>query len=240
MKKIFLALFMVLAMTLPAMAQVTIDGPSTSGSFSPIGGANAQAGATASVINANANTNTNVNTNTQIGVNTQGQIQGQGQSQNNGQVISPSQNINIEARTPLMGVPSHAVPELNFGQGKMKDVTRDLPNFSLYGIKPLGSEPIRQVVDVTANVKFKRLYRKILFTAKDIVANGANTKEIRYQVIKAEAQKSWSTGGNLGGGSSVLSSTGLVGGAGSAGLIPQWGGTKADDLFTIIFVRVVW
>jgi len=147
--------------------------------------------------------------------------------------------VSFKSPTQLMSTPFHAVPELNFGAGKMKDVTRDLPNFAIYGIKPLGAEPIREVVNVNANVKFKNLYQAILDDAKDIAGNGSKTfKDLRYQVVRAEAQKSWTLGGNVVGGTSLLSATGQSGAAGSGGLGPQWGGTKADDLFTIIFVRV--
>jgi hypothetical protein len=131
------------------------------------------------------------------------------------------------------------VPELNFGNGRMKDATKELPNFAIFGIKALGSEAIMEVLNVNANVKFKNLYQSIIDDAKSVAsAKGFRSEATRYQVIRAEAQKTWTTGGNLGGAGSGLSSTGLGGASGAGSIIPQWGGTKADDLFTIIYVKV--
>lgn len=170
----------------------------------------------------------------------QGQIQGQGQEMNNKQVIAPKQVVLFESPTPLLISPSQNVPELNFGNGRMIDATKSLPNFAIFGIKPLGAEAIREVLSVNANVKLKKLYQAILDDAKDVANGGKKTlTDVRYQVIRAEGQKSWTTGGNLGGAGSALSSSGLSGASGAGSIIPQWGGTKADDLFTIIFVRVV-
>jgi len=175
----------------------------------------------------------------------QGQAQGQQQKMNNDQTIAPVQTTDIVIEAPkqnLLGLPSQSVPEMNFGNGKMLDATSKLPNFAIYGIKPLKDEAIMEVISIAANIKFKNLYKKVLDDAKSICAlprtvqSGAN---IRYQIIRAEAQKSWSTGGNIGGGGSGLASNGLGAGSGAGSLIPSWGGTKADDLFTVIFVKVV-
>jgi hypothetical protein len=57
-------------------------------------------------------------------------------------------------------------------------------------------------------------------------------------VIRAEGQSTFTTGGNLGGGGSALSATGLSGVSGAGSIIPQWGSTKADDRFTLLFIRV--
>ena len=166
------------------------------------------------------------------------------QKMNNDQTIAPVQTTDIVIEAPkqnLLGLPSQSVPEMNFGNGKMLDATSKLPNFAIYGIKPLKDEAIMEVISIAANIKFKNLYKKVLDDAKSICAlprtvqSGAN---IRYQIIRAEAQKSWSTGGNLGGGGSGLASNGLGAGSGAGSLIPSWGGTKADDLFTVIFVKV--
>lgn len=198
-------------------------------------------------LNTNLNTNTNVNTNVNTsavigsGNSMQGQMQGQGQLQ--GQINEGNNNsINIEAQKQnLVGLPSlGSVPELNFGNGKMTDATTQLPNFAIYGIKPLKSEAISEVLSVNANVKFKKLYAAVLKDARSVASNGGKTlSDIRYQVIRAEAQKSWNTGGSIGGGASGLANNGLGGGAGAASLVPSFGGTKADDLFTIIFVKVI-
>jgi hypothetical protein len=158
---------------------------------------------------------------------------------NNKQTIAPVQQVLFESPTPLLNTPSQSVPELNFGNGKMIDATKGLPNFAIYGIAPLGSEAIMEVINVNANVKFKNLYKAILSDAKDIgTSKGFKSANVRYQVIRAEAQKTWTTGGNIGGAGSMLSTSGLSGGSGAGSIVPQFGGTKADDLFTIIFVKV--
>jgi len=243
MRRLILAVALVLVMAVPAFAQIT----------------NVATGLAATIKDNNQNQNTNLNTDVNTNVNTfvpvntniqgqqqgqlQGQMQGQGQLQGqvnvNDQVIAPKQVVLFQAPTPLLGTPSQSVPELNFGNGRMSDATSGLPNFAIYGIGKLGKESIREVISVNANVKFKKLYKEILADAKAIAGNGSKTfKDIRYQVIRSEANKSWATGGNIGGGGSGLLATGLGGGAGAGAVVPQWGGTKADDLFTIIFVRV--
>jgi hypothetical protein len=121
----------------------------------------------------------------------------------------------------------------------MIDATNSLPNFAIYGIRKLGVEMITDVLSVNANVKFKNLYKSILGDAREVANGGRKTlTDVRYQIVRAEAQKSWNTGGNIGGGGTGVASSGLGGGSGAGSLIPQWGGTKADDLFTIIFVKV--
>lgn len=57
-------------------------------------------------------------------------------------------------------------------------------------------------------------------------------------VTCAEAQKTWTSGGNFGGGGSGLQASGLGGASGAGSIVPQWGGTKADDLYTIVYVKV--
>jgi hypothetical protein len=169
----------------------------------------------------------------------QGQLQGQKQGQNNKQTIAPVQKVLFEAPTPLLGSPSQMVPELNFGTGRMKDVTSLMPNFALYGIKKYGGEPILDVPIVDANVKFKNYYRATITHAKDLASEkGFKSENYRVQVICAEAQKTWQLGANAVGAGSGLASSGLGGGSGMGGFGPTWAGTKADDLFTIIFFKV--
>lgn len=218
-----------------------------------IGGTGGTGGTGGSVtINKGAvkNTNTNTNLNSNLNTNVQDQKQKQQQGQQQGQIginvqdqfgyVAPVQEVTFISPQQLLGLPSQSIPELNFGNGRMIDATSTLPNFAIYGIKKLGSEMIVAVLSVNANVKFKNLYKAVLEDAKDVANGGKKTlADVRYQVVRAEAQKSWTTGGNLGGGGSGISSSGLGGGSGAGSLIPQWGGTKADDLFTIIFVKVV-
>lgn len=254
MRRLMVVLFIVLVMSVPAFAvNPHNDSNATATATATATGGAGGAGGNAT-LNDNSrtyNTNTNLNTNAQ-GQNQnqgqlqdqqqgqiQGQLQGQKQTNVNDQVIAPNQEVTFKSPTQLLAPPSQGVPELNFGNGKMKDVTGELPNFAMYGIKRLGTEPILRVLNVNANVKFKNLYKEILEDAKDVVnGNGNHSSDIRYQVIRAEAQKSWTTGGNIGGAGSGVATSGLAGGSMAGSVIPQWGGTKADDLFTIIFVRV--
>ena len=202
------------------------------------------------VIEEGAVKNYNTNKQNQRQGQSQGQDQGQSQSnaftptnvqgQNNDQVVAPEQTVIIKSPVQLPNIPSSSVPELNFGNGRMYDTTKTLPNFAIFGIRSLGgNDMIMEVLNVNANVKFKNLYKAILSDAKDVANGGKKTLvNVRYQVIRAEAQKSWHTGGSLGGGGSGVSTTGLSGGAGAGSIVPSFGGTKADDLFTIIFVQV--
>ena len=243
MRKILLVLILLaaMAMAVPAGAQII----------------NTATGLAATIKDNNQNQNTNLNTDVNTNVNTfvpvntniqgqqqgqlQGQMQGQGQLQGqaNFQNISPEQTVVFKSPTQLLPMPSQIIPEINFGSGKMVDATASLPNFAIYGIKKLGAESIREVLNVNANVKFKNLYEAILSDAKDIANGGKKTlSDVRYQIVRAEAQKTWTVGANLGAGTSILSSTGASGGSGAGSLGPAWGGTKADDLFTIIFVKV--
>lgn len=217
------------------------------------GGQGGQGGSVGDITNKNKNIN--VNKPTFNNANIQGQKQGQkqqqqqqqdqvqgqfqGQEMNNRQEIKPVQEVTFKSPTPLLSPPSQGVPELNFGTGRMKDVTAIIPNFAIYGIKKYTGEMIVDILNVNANIKFKNYYKAILNGARDLAeTKGFNSDTVKIQVICAEAQKTWTTGGNLGGAGSILSPTGLAGGSGAGSIIPQFGGTKADDLYTIIFLKV--
>jgi hypothetical protein len=171
--------------------------------------------------------------------NKQSQSQKQSQGQNNEQTINPHQEVTIKTPTQLLESPTQYIPSPNFGNGKMNDVTNELPTFAIYGIKKYAGESIMEVLDVKANVKFKNLYKEILSKAKSLAGGeGFMSGEVKVQIFKAEAQKTWQLGLNALGSGSGLSPSGLGGGSGTGGLGPVWGGTKADDLFTIIYVKV--
>jgi hypothetical protein len=171
--------------------------------------------------------------------NRQSQSQKQSQSQNNEQTVNPQQEVTIKTPTQLLEPPTQYIPSLNFGNGKMKDVTNELPTFAIYGIEKYAGESVMEVLDVKANVKFKNLYKEIISKAKNLAASkGFKSAEVKVQIFKAEAQKTWQLGLNVLGSGSGLSPSGLSGGSGTGGLGPVWGGTKADDLFTIIYVKV--
>jgi hypothetical protein len=191
--------------------------------------------------------------NVNVGINAQkqqqGQMQGQqqkqgqiqGQQMNNKQVIAPRQEITFEAPKAGVGVgtvlPGQGVPELNFGAGSMKDVTLNMPKFAIYGYLPYRGETISEVLSVTANVKFKNLFKVILEDAKALADKGYKSGEVKILVFMADAQKSWTTGGNLGAGGAGAIGTGGASLGGS--IVPQWGGTKADPLGTVIYVKVI-
>lgn len=252
MKKMLLALILVLAMAFPAFAQVNIGTGNQSGLVNTkdidIGN-----------LNNNQNTNTNANTNVNNLTDTQAQSQNQSQSQSQrmrqnqdqtaiseSEAKAKSSSFNagntqtIESPQALMGAPNVFLPPLYFGNGRMEDVTSVLPPFAIYGIRPLASgEMISGVIVSDANVKFKNLYQSVLDDGKK--ANdkvSGKTANVRIQIIRAQGQKTWTMGANLAGAGSGLSPTGLGGGAGAGGIGPQWGGTKADDLFTIIYVSI--
>lgn len=187
-------------------------------------------------INDVKNTNSNTiakdaikNTNTNINGQTQGQVQGQ----NNGQEIAPVQTTTIITERPFVQIPTVGVPEMNFGNGRMVDASKMLPKFKGVALLKDG-DTIHTVVDVVANVPFKKLYKTILTLAKD---NAVQAPYMRFQIIRAEGQKSWTTGGALSGGGSGMQGASGVAGGGS--LIPSIGGTKAHDLFTIVVVNVI-
>jgi hypothetical protein len=181
------------------------------------------------------NNNSNKQSQRQSQEQSQKQSQKQGQAQNNNQSIAPVQETNISTPQSLLGAPSVITPPLYFGNGRMEDDTKSLPAFALYGIVPLASgESIMEVISVSANVKFKNLYQTVLNDGKAASGKGG---AIRYQIIRAQGQKTWTLGANVGGAGSALPSVNS-GASGMGGIGPQWGGTKADDLFTIIFVKV--
>ena len=230
MKKILVVLFMIFSMVIGTALACPADPSAT---------------ATATVNDNSRFTFTSIDTTISTSTNKQkqqqGQVQQQKQNMNNNQEIAPVQktDIEIEARTPLLNTPSQSVPELNFGNGRMRDVTKSMPNFALYGIKKYAGEAIREVLYTKANIKMKNFFQEVIDGGKKISsASDFKSSEVKVIVIVAEAQKTWTSGGNIGGAASGLAGSGLVGGSAGASIIPQWGGTKSDDLSTIFFVRV--
>jgi hypothetical protein len=164
----------------------------------------------------------------------QGQIQGQ--SANNTQdqfgYVAPVQEVNIENPRPYLGAPSVGPAELNFGQGKVDwNFANLLPKV---GIPILGAnEEVKEVLDTTANVPIKRLLPTALKMKKAQMPLGYN---VRLIIVKAEAQKSWTSGGSVSGAGSYV---GNAGSAASGSFVPSVGGTKAHDLYTLIIVKVM-
>jgi len=188
--------------------------------------------------NLNVNTNvfdpknTNVNKNLNIGI----------QDMNNKQEIKPVQTVLFESPVQLPNIPSASIPELNFGNGRLKDATKDFPKIAAYGIDRLDpdKDTIRDVLIVKDGVKFKNLYKTIIETSKDLTGSGSKTaKKMRYQIIRHESNTSRVFGVVINGGGTGVVSSGLGGGAGGGGIGPQWGRTSADDLFDIVFADVI-
>ena len=246
MRKWILAMILVFAMAVPAFATnwgdtyndydytITNQG-GQGGAGGSVGNVSATGGAGGSaIVNDNSKTyNTNTNINGQHQGQVQGQLQGQNQEINNGQVISPFQSIVIEAqKRAYLGAPSVGVPELNFGNGKIiLDIAKSLPKFGIPILEP--TDDVKELLDITANIKFKNLYKTILGMKKALMPLCYNVK---VQVVMMEGQKSWTSGGSLSGAGSYV---GTAGSAASGSLIPSWGGTKADPLFTVIMVKTV-
>lgn len=255
MKKYLVALILVLAMAYPAFAQVNVGTGNQTGGALSIQNKDIDIGN----LNNNQNTNTNSNTNVNNLTNTQSQGQNQAQSQSQSQRMRQNQNQTaiseseakaksqannlgntqtIESPQNLLGSPNVFLPPLYFGNGRMEDVTELLPPFAIYGIKPLAKgEMISAVIVSDANIKFKNLYQTVLDDGKKASGKG-KADNLRIQIIRAQGQKTWTMGLNAAGAGSGLSPTGLGGGAGAGGIGPQWGGTKADDLFTVLIVQV--
>ena len=247
MKKILVVLFMIFSMVIGTALACPADPSATAtATASPtITNSSSAAGGAGGIGNDNSRftftIDTTISTSTNKQKQQQGQVQQQKQNMNNNQEISPVQktDIEIEARTPLLNTPSQSVPELNFGNGRMRDVTKSMPNFALYGIKKYAGEAIREVLYTKANIKMKNFFQEVINGGKKIsAASDFKSSEVKVIVIVAEAQKTWTSGGNIGGAASGLAGSGLVGGSAGASIIPQWGGTKSDDLSTIFFVRV--
>ena len=266
MKKFLLALVLVLALCVPSFATSPSGGTTNNyydqsttnqgGQGGAGGSAIIQKGAVENNIdnkNTNTNLNTNVNTN-RVDVdiknsNKQDQSQKQGQSQsntnmttntnNNGQTISPSQSINIETPRALLGATSGtAGTELNYFSGGQRDVTGKFPKFITKKVNALSSnDVIYRVFSVTANVKFKNLYQIVINDITAALKDRWPTDRLRYQIVESDAMKSWNTGGNISGAGSAL--TGPTSGtAGSVGIIPAWGGSKVQNLYTVVIVIV--
>jgi len=181
--------------------------------------------------NTNFNTNLNSNDNKNTNIN-EGNKQKQGQEQGQSQV-NEGNTVSIVNERALLAIPTAGVPEVNFGAGKMDwNFGTLLPKV---GITVLTSnDVVKEVLDTTANIKAKNLLPTLLKMKK---AQMPLCYNVRLIIIKAEAQKSWTTGGSMSGGGSGISPQG-VGSAAGASLVPSFGGTKADDLYTAILVKI--
>lgn len=188
--------------------------------------------------NTQSQSNSNTFNPTNNNSNSQDQSQVQTQGQNNNQRIDPKQTVTFVSPKPLLQAPMGNPGELEFGHGAMSDVTSKMPKFAL-GITALSKDDrISDVLSITANEKFKNLYKVVLEHGKRVLEGHRDItiNHIRYQIVEAESQKSWTTGGSLNGSGAGYSGATALGG--SAGLFPQVGRTKADFLYTIIFVKV--
>ena len=246
MRKILLVLILLAAMAIavPAGAQII----------------NTATGLAATIKDNNQNQNTNLNTDVNTNVNTnvftpinaniqgqqqgqlQGQMQGQGQLQGqaNFQNISPSQSVSFNSPTQLLGINVPGMPEINFGNGQFEEATSKFPGFDS-GIKKLdiGKDIVVKLVSYCANEKFKGFYGTVLDELKSALKEyKGNAKNLRYQIWRADAQKTITGGVNGSGVGSALSPAGSTGGGGGGVTGISVGGTKAQPLFTIIIVEV--
>lgn len=243
MKKILFVVFCVLCFSGIAFAGNDVNQSTTFGSnynleargngvnnFGVIGGSTTIEKGAITNTNENKNTNLNTNVNSNKNENTNVNINGgnrQGQSQ-----INEGNTVTITNERPLLGYNTSNVPELNFGNGRLiLDIAQSLP---MFGIPLLSTkDTIKEVVDVTANITFKNLYKTILKMKKSQMPLVYNLK---MQIVMVEGQKTWTTGGSLSGGGAGSFTQG--GASAGASLVPQIGGTKAHPLFTVIFVKI--
>lgn len=251
MRKVVLVTMLILGWATMALAQVTIDGPSTGGAFSPVTGANLQQGQTQSVTNTDINTNVNVNapdfrnnfnpTNRNIQGQHQGQIQDQGQGQS--QMNNWSQTYIQERELPNVPLMFNQVnPLIQGGVG----FYGHLPKLK---IKRLATEETVIKVLKTYNGWF---WNRICIedVTEFVIAKGskllsksdgyiAPSGKIRFQVYLKNKAKGIGTSGGV---NAVMS--GLNGGSheygGGAGaqLLPGYNASWADPTLTVEFYEI--
>jgi hypothetical protein len=245
MKKVFLALLLVMALAGTAFATPTTTGNSdvitNTNTATATGGAGGSATIQRGAIE-NSNSNLNI-----VGVDTdiknsqsqkQGQAQGQiqGQKQNNDQTIAPSQTMTIMPNLP--SAPGQGQGTwLSYIHGGQRDVTAGFPQF-VTKIKALSADDVvSQVLYISANNKFKNIYDVAISGTNKVLGMKWPLERIRRQVVEVDAQKSWNTSGNIAGSGSAF--TGPTSGAGAlTSIIPAVGGAKVQELYTVVFVLV--
>ncbi len=162
------------------------------------------------------------------------------QSLNNKQVISPSQEITINAPSKLVVGSIPNVPDagnLYFISPNERDVQTILPKFGTGVIEPLkSSDCIVDVLYIDSDIKFKGLYKAVLKGLRSDQVMKLNAKSVRYQIREVHSTKTWTTGGSLQGG--LVGDIGTAIGGASGGIIPQVGRSKSSNLYTVIFVQV--
>ncbi len=242
MKKLVLALILVLAMAVPAFADSWHDQYNTTNNNQTYNQPTATSNSSATVTdnsktyNTNTNLNTNINSNkaeansTNINIikadprQGQGQYQGQGQNQ-----INEGNKVDIKVEKPYMAAPSTNAPEVNFGAGKLNWGFNAL----MFGIPLYGKENIKSLIREKHNVKADDLIAVVL---KMKEKEGVPTYNTRLLIMEKEAQKSYALSiiGSPAG-SGTLGTTGV---AGSAVVGPSFAGTKANNLYSVYFVVV--
>lgn len=256
-KMLLIVLILSLFVITPIYAQVDIEGPSTSGALSPIGGANAQAGATSSATGGNAtindnsrttnnNTDINTNVNTFIPTNIQGQNQGQGQTQGQmqgqgqlqGQMNNWSQTYN--APRDLLPAPSIAPPQIQILPGKMWRVhVSELPNCGIGAY--VGEEYVKVESfngSIFNRIRIEDLAEDLLtFKNRVLVKVGWVERRVRVAVYAREAGESASSSGS-GAGSYSGNPTPASGVGGTLGILPGIARWKADYQYTVVFYLI--
>jgi hypothetical protein len=225
MKKILVAVVLLLAFTTSAFATSLTGDVNTNTNTNTLVGTNTNVNTNANTnLNTNANVNTNLNTQGQMQGQQQGQVQGQGQKQTAvGKVTTKVENnTTIENPRDLMQtviVPTVPIPII---QANIGDYTGAVPNF--VNIKKLSSLDIVKLVDVhkyIVNFRCFLGYSKIYVenvenTVVELYNDSANKDKFRYKVIIENGSDSASF--MLGGGSGITGNDGLTNGVATGGI----------------------
>jgi hypothetical protein len=259
MKKLVLALFLVVALMVPMSVFATdintntfiptntnVNTPINTNTFVPV--------------NTDINTNTNLNTN----LNAQGQLQGQGQSQKQDQNQHQSQSsVNVNDNTNISKSSAKAnSASVNAGNqqivestqqllpnmtifplpvpliqgGRVGDVTAQMPKFAYAGLKPLGKDDAVLDLKVKSGSIFDRVRLEdieldLIAFYKD-TAKTWNPSKIRYLVQYKDSASGFGIGGGIGGGGSGITNGG-VGAQGVGAILPSAGRSTADPQYIL-------
>jgi len=246
-------MMLILGWATMALAQVTIDGPSTGGAFSPVTGANLQQGQTQSVANTDINTNVNVNapefrnnfnpTNTNI----QGQRQGQGQGQSQFGFVAPVQEVTVNVPRELLGVPTLPTNVYPLITGGLVDWTANMPEFEF--LKGLAKgEKVKRVLESYNGWIWNRICLEDLTEfvlekyEKIVLANGkykVDPSKIRYRVFQRTKIKGSGIGSSVNVvGSALNGGSSVYGGGAGGGSTMGYNSSVADPPHTVEYYEI--
>lgn len=257
MKKYILASILILAMAVPVFGQVTLSGPAigAQGNQGSLSIRNTELETAPFAMQGQTVTNTfnPSNTFTPTNINQVGNGFGNFSPTSVSSVrndvdirqqqfgyVAPEQTTIVSFKSPVQLAPvsTPGLPDLAFGNGRAKDVTKI---FALFNTKVKMFDPSKYrldgQVDECANEPIKRFIGK----ASDLLKQYDAIPNVAYLIFQSEANKTLQGGANLNGmGTGVGASGASAAGGGGGGLLGIQGGiTKAHDLYTILIVKVV-